>query len=34
MHIMHLRTKLRDRDQEMLVTVRGKGWRFHTEETP
>lgn len=29
MHIMHLRTKLRDRDQEMLVTVRGKGWRFH-----
>jgi DNA-binding response OmpR family regulator len=32
MHIMHLRTKLRDRSQEMLVTVRGKGWRFHTEE--
>ena len=31
MHIMHLRTKLRDRSQEMLVTVRGKGWRFHTE---
>ena len=29
MHIMHLRTKLRDRDQELLVTVRGKGWRFH-----
>ncbi len=29
MHIMHLRSKLRDRDQEMLVTVRGKGWRFH-----
>jgi two-component system catabolic regulation response regulator CreB len=29
MHIMHLRTKLRDRDQEMLVTVRGKGWKFH-----
>lgn len=29
MHIMHLRTKLRDRDQQMLVTVRGKGWRFH-----
>lgn len=28
MHIMHLRTKLRDRDQEMLVTVRGKGWKF------
>ena len=34
MHIMHLRTKLRDRDQEMLVTVRGKGWRFHTGDTP
>jgi DNA-binding response OmpR family regulator len=31
MHIMHLRTKLRDRSQEMLVTVRGKGWRFHAE---
>ncbi|QJE97202.1 response regulator transcription factor [Luteolibacter luteus] len=30
MHIMHLRTKLRDRDQEMLVTVRGRGWRFHS----
>ncbi|MEK7951155.1 response regulator transcription factor [Luteolibacter soli] len=29
MHIMHLRTKLRDRDQQILVTVRGKGWRFH-----
>ncbi len=29
MHIMHLRTKLRDRNQELLVTVRGKGWRFH-----
>ncbi len=27
MHIMHLRTKLRDRSQEFLVTVRGKGWR-------
>lgn len=34
MHIMHLRTKLRDRDQEMLVTVRGKGWRFHAGDTP
>jgi len=31
MHIMHLRTKLRDKEQEMLVTVRGKGWRFHAE---
>jgi DNA-binding response OmpR family regulator len=29
MHIMHLRTKLRDREQRLLVTVRGKGWRFH-----
>lgn len=31
MHIMHLRAKLRDRDQKMLVTVRGKGWRFGAE---
>lgn len=30
MHIMHLRTKLRDRDQSFLVTVRGKGWRLTT----
>ncbi|MCU0795963.1 MAG: response regulator transcription factor [Akkermansiaceae bacterium] len=28
MHVMHLRTKLRDRSAEKLVTVRGKGWRF------
>jgi DNA-binding response OmpR family regulator len=34
MHIMHLRTKLRDRDQQMLVTVRGKGWRFHGSPVP
>lgn len=27
MHVMHLRKKLRDRDQSFLVTVRGKGWR-------
>lgn len=27
MHVMHLRAKLRDRDQSLLVTVRGKGWR-------
>ena len=29
MHIMHLRAKLRDRDQRLLETVRGKGYRFH-----
>jgi DNA-binding response OmpR family regulator len=28
MHVMHLRVKLRDRAGGMLVTVRGKGWRF------
>lgn len=28
MHVMHLRTKLRDRGQSFLVTVRGKGWRL------
>ncbi|MBC8127686.1 MAG: response regulator transcription factor [Gloeobacteraceae cyanobacterium ES-bin-144] len=28
MHIMHLRTKLGDKDQQMLVTVRGKGYQF------
>ncbi|WP_424313508.1 response regulator transcription factor [Haloferula sp.] len=27
MHIMHLRSKLRDKAQDFLVTVRGKGWR-------
>lgn len=27
MHVMHLRTKLRDRQQEFLMTVRGKGWK-------
>ncbi|MEP4077463.1 response regulator transcription factor [Haloferula sp.] len=27
MHIMHLRSKLRDKAQEFLVTVRGKGWK-------
>ncbi|MBC8128270.1 MAG: winged helix-turn-helix domain-containing protein, partial [Gloeobacteraceae cyanobacterium ES-bin-144] len=27
-HIMHLRTKLGDKDQQMLVTVRGKGYQF------
>ncbi len=28
MHIMHLRTKLGDRDQSLLATVRGKGYRW------
>ncbi len=28
MHIMHLRTKLRDGGQSLLATVRGKGWRI------
>jgi DNA-binding response OmpR family regulator len=27
-HIMHLRTKLGDKDQTLLATVRGKGYRF------
>lgn len=27
-HIMHLRTKLGDKDQTLLETVRGKGYRF------
>jgi DNA-binding response OmpR family regulator len=27
MHIMHLRAKLRDKPQDFLVTVRGKGWK-------
>lgn len=27
MHVMHLRTKLRDRQQDFLMTVRGKGWK-------
>jgi DNA-binding response OmpR family regulator len=31
MHMMHLRSKLGDKDQRMLVTVRGKGYRFQTE---
>ena len=28
MHIMHLRTKLGDKDQSQLATVRGKGYRW------
>ena len=34
MHMMHLRSKLGDKDQRMLVTVRGKGYRFQTEGLP
>ena len=30
MHVMHLRAKLGDRDQRVLVTVRGKGYQFLT----
>jgi DNA-binding response OmpR family regulator len=30
MHVMHLRAKLGDRDQVVLTTVRGKGYRFLT----
>ncbi len=32
MHIMNLRTKLRDKDQSLLTTVRGKGYRFVVEK--
>jgi DNA-binding response OmpR family regulator len=28
MHVMHLRAKLGDKDQTLLATVRGKGYRF------
>jgi len=34
MHMMHLRSKLGDKDQRLLVTVRGKGYRFQTEGLP
>lgn len=33
MHIMHLRAKLGDAGQAVLATVRGKGYRFGTEES-
>jgi len=33
MHVMHLRTKLGDKDQRMVATVRGKGYQFLTEST-
>lgn len=29
MHVMHLRTKLGDKDQTLLATVRGKGYRWN-----
>lgn len=29
MHVMHLRAKLRDTAQTTLLTIRGKGWKFH-----
>ncbi len=32
-HIMHLRAKLGDKDQSMLVSVRGKGYRFIEDAT-
>ena len=32
MHIMHLRTKLRDTEQCILTTVRGKGYRLDLEK--
>ncbi|MGJ8675922.1 MAG: response regulator transcription factor [Akkermansiaceae bacterium] len=28
MHIMHLRTKLGDKDQSLIATIRGKGYRW------
>lgn len=31
MHIMHLRTKLGDKEQRHLRTVRGSGWSFQTD---
>jgi DNA-binding response OmpR family regulator len=31
-HMMHLRSKLGDKDQRLLVTVRGKGYRFEMED--
>jgi DNA-binding response OmpR family regulator len=33
MHVMHLRTKLGDKDQRMVATIRGKGYQFLTEST-
>ncbi|NJM38562.1 MAG: response regulator transcription factor [Akkermansiaceae bacterium] len=32
MHIMHLRAKLRDKDQSLLATVRGRGYRFDVDQ--
>ncbi len=33
MHIMHLRAKLGDKDQSLLATVRGKGYRFDVDSS-
>ena len=33
MHVMHLRAKLGDKDQRILSTVRGRGYRYLTEPT-
>lgn len=32
MHVMHVRAKLGDKDQRILTTVRGKGYRYLAEE--
>jgi DNA-binding response OmpR family regulator len=34
MHVMHVRAKLGDKDQRVLTTVRGKGYRYLAEESP
>jgi DNA-binding response OmpR family regulator len=34
MHVMHLRSKLGDKDQRFLTTVRGKGYQFLTGSAP
>lgn len=34
MHIMHLRTKLGDKDQRTIETVRGRGYRLLTQPSP
>jgi DNA-binding response OmpR family regulator len=34
MHLMHLRAKLRDKDQQVIETVRSRGYRYLTESPP